>query len=148
MEHLSFIALEEHYTYAPVSRSNPILETFKQTGHPAAERLGDLGAGRLVQMDRVGIRYQLLSLLDPGVQELDNSKSDAARLAREANDALVRAIQAHPDRLGGFAALATQDPETAALELRRALKELGHHRGVRRPNPGLAIPGRERDREY
>jgi predicted TIM-barrel fold metal-dependent hydrolase len=46
-------------------------------------------------------------------------------IARRANDELAAAIARHPDRLMGFAALAPKDPEAAAAELERCVKELG-----------------------
>ncbi len=46
-------------------------------------------------------------------------------LARDANDQLASAIDAHPDRFGGFATLPTSDPEAAAAELERTVHELG-----------------------
>ena len=44
---------------------------------------------------------------------------------KQANDELAAAIDKYPDRLTGFAALAPKDPEAAAKELERAVKELG-----------------------
>jgi 2,3-dihydroxybenzoate decarboxylase len=46
-------------------------------------------------------------------------------VAREANDHLAAEIAKRPDRFAGFAALAMQDPEEAARELTRCVKELG-----------------------
>jgi predicted TIM-barrel fold metal-dependent hydrolase len=41
------------------------------------------------------------------------------------NDRLGAAVAMHPDRLGGFAHLPLQDPEDAADEFRRAVRDLG-----------------------
>ena len=75
-------------------------------------------------MDAAGIDFQILSLFDPGVQD----ETDVARaidLARRANDELAETVRANPNRFGGFATLATQDPDAAAAELERAVTELG-----------------------
>jgi 2,3-dihydroxybenzoate decarboxylase len=49
----------------------------------------------------------------------------AASLARAANDELAAAIAAHPTRFAGLAAIAPQDPATAARELERGVRALG-----------------------
>jgi 5-carboxyvanillate decarboxylase len=86
------------------------------------QRLLDIGAGRIEQMDQAGIDVQLLSLTAPGVQVFDTDT--ATRLATESNDALAEAIARFPKRLAGLAAVAPQDPEKAADEIARA-KRLG-----------------------
>jgi uncharacterized protein len=65
---------------------------------------------------------QVLSLsgsmdrLDPAV---------ATALAGDTNDRLAVALQAHPDRFAAFATLALQEPEKAALEFERCVRQLG-----------------------
>ena len=54
------------------------------------------------------------------------------------NDRLADAVRRHPDRLQGFATLATPDPEAAAAELGRAVTKLGFN--------GAMLYGRTRDR--
>jgi 2,3-dihydroxybenzoate decarboxylase len=50
----------------------------------------------------------------------------AVQAARRANDFLCeKLIARHPDRYAGFAAVALQDPEAAAKELERCVKQLG-----------------------
>jgi 2,3-dihydroxybenzoate decarboxylase len=49
----------------------------------------------------------------------------AIGVAREANDVLAGEIAKRPDRFLGFAALPMQDPDEAARELSRCVKELG-----------------------
>ena len=44
-------------------------------------------------------------------------------LAQDANDFLSDAVNLHPDRFAGFAALPTAAPDTAADELERMVKE-------------------------
>jgi 5-carboxyvanillate decarboxylase len=86
-------------------------------------KLGDLGEGRIRQMDADGIDMQLLLLSAPGVQTLEEAL--ATELAAMANDRLAAATRAHPERLAGLAAVAPQNPEKAALELQRAVRTLG-----------------------
>src|SRR5216684_1342046 len=86
-------------------------------------QLEDLGADRLHHMDVMGVDVQVLSYPLSGLQVLP--AAEAVPLARDANDQLATAIQAHPDRFAGFATLPTPDPSAAAAELERAVKKLG-----------------------
>jgi 5-carboxyvanillate decarboxylase len=88
-----------------------------------SERLQDLGARRIADMDATGIDVQILSLTSPGVQIFD--ADTAVGLARSANDELAAAIAAHPTRYAALAAVAPQDPAAAAKELERAVQKLG-----------------------
>ena len=115
------IALEEHYpdaevaaaTRGPASGVSPYV----------AERLDDLGALRLREMDEAGIDFQVLSHSIPGLQGVD--AESGPELARRANDRLAEAVRAHPDRFGAFAALPTANPRAAADELERTVTRLG-----------------------
>jgi 2,3-dihydroxybenzoate decarboxylase len=133
---MRIVSIEEHFAYEPVTRYCDVLDLFRKYGNPACDKLPDVASGRLADMDRAGIDYQLLSLLDPGVQELD--AKTAVPLAREANDFLAQMIAQHPDRFGGFATLATQDPASAAEELERCVRKLNFK--------GAMINGRSGDR--
>lgn len=93
------------------------------SGGPFGARLLDLGAGRLAGMDDQGVDTQVLSITQPGVQNL--GAAQAVPLAREANDLIAATVAAHPDRFEGFATLPTPDPAAAAAELYRAVGELG-----------------------
>jgi 2,3-dihydroxybenzoate decarboxylase len=88
-----------------------------------AERLEDLGARRIADMDATGIDLQILSLTAPGVQIFD--ADTATGLARSANDELAAAIASYPARYSGLAAIAPQSPKAAAQELERAVTKLG-----------------------
>jgi predicted TIM-barrel fold metal-dependent hydrolase len=59
----------------------------------------------------------------------------ATALARAYNDWLAEYCGANPRRLIGAAMLPFQDPEAAALELRRTVREHGHRAAFVRPNP-------------
>src|SRR5262245_33876539 len=95
---------------------------------PFMQKAFDLGEGRLREMDAAGISMQLLLLSSPGVQLFDAPQ--AVEFAKLANDQAAAAVKAHPDRLAALAAIAPQDPRTAALELERAVKQLGFHGAV------------------
>ena len=121
---MSLIALEEHYAWDPASADNVVGTWLRSNNAVAYQRLYDRGPLRLEQMDAAGIDFQILSLFDPGVQD----ETDVARaidLAPRANDDLAETVRGNPDRFGGFATLATQDPDAAAAELERAVTELG-----------------------
>ncbi len=121
---MSLIALEEHYAWDPASADNVVGTWLRSNNEIAYQRLYDRGPLRLEQMDAAGIDFQILSLFDPGVQ----AETDVARaidLARRANDDLAETVRGNPDRFGGFATLATQDADAAAVELERAVTELG-----------------------
>jgi predicted TIM-barrel fold metal-dependent hydrolase len=121
---MGLIALEEHFAWDPASTGNPVA-TWLQSNNPVGyARLYDRGPLRLEQMDAAGIDFQILSLFDPGVQE----EPDVARaidLAQRANDELAETVRGIPQRFGGFATLATQDADAAAVELERAVSDLG-----------------------
>jgi len=74
-------------------------------------------------MDAMGVDVQVLSYTSAGLPAIP--ATEAVPLAREINDQLAAAIQAHPDRFAGFASLPTPDPEAAAIELERAVHTLG-----------------------
>jgi len=118
------IALEEHYAWDPVSADSEVGTWINGRSSRTYQRLCDRGEGRLAQMDAAGIDFQVLSLFDPGVQA-DRDAVRATDNARRANDDLAETVRRHPARFGGFAALATQDPDGAAAELRRAVTDLG-----------------------
>ena len=115
------IALEEHYFDAEVKTH---IRGLDDTRLPRiVERLDDLGALRLKEMDEAGIDVQVLSHANPSLQKLD--AETAVPLARRVNDRLHQAVLAHPDRFAGFAALPTADPKAAADELERTVTRLG-----------------------
>ncbi|MDF2830333.1 MAG: putative TIM-barrel fold metal-dependent hydrolase [Mycobacterium sp.] len=121
---MPLIALEEHFAWDPASVGNPVA-TWLQSHDPVAhQRLYDRGPLRLEQMDAAGIDFQIMSLFDPGVQE-EEDVATAIDLARGANDELAESVRSNPGRFGGFATLATQDPDAAADELERAVTDLG-----------------------
>ena len=114
------IALEEHFV---------IPETLAQSyGAPAGpelqRQLADIGSVRIAEMDRGGLDVCILSLVGDGIQAIPDV-SEAIRIARQANDHLADQIAKNPKRFKGFAALPLQDPQAAAQELTRCIRELG-----------------------
>jgi 2,3-dihydroxybenzoate decarboxylase len=122
---ISKIALEEHflcpgfedYWRATTGSIDPAVAS------SLFARLTDFGETRLEAMDRAGIARAVLSIAGPGVQS-ERDVAVASRRAHEANDFLAREVEKRPDRYSGFAHLAMQDPQAAADELERCLREL------------------------
>lgn len=120
------IALEEHFMhpdfvdYWAMTAPNISPDLFGK----ARGALEDFGEARLAAMDSIGVEKAILSLAGPGVQAEKRTET-ATRLAREVNDFLAGQIAKAPNRYGGFAHLAMQDPKAAADELERCVRELG-----------------------
>lgn len=134
------ITLEEHFAN-PSFFEGPgreFAEQARQPHHPMAAvpgKLLDLGAARLAEMDAAGIDMQILSINAPGVEQLDADHQIA--LAKESNEYVAAAVEAHPDRFAAFAALPVAKPELAANELKTLVRDKsfrgavinGHTRG-------------------
>ncbi|MGH8723343.1 MAG: amidohydrolase family protein [Burkholderiales bacterium] len=125
------IAIEEHFI-TPMYRERVGANEFRnfylksrgaQVGHDIVEQNADLGAKRLAHMDAAGIDVQVLSFGSPGAEAF--AADVAIPMARQANELLFETTRKHPKRFAGFAALPTADPEAAARELERCVKQLG-----------------------
>lgn len=101
----------------PVSADRPYVLPMRDVLPKAA----DVGAGRIADMDEHGIDMQVLSYSNP--LQLAPA-GQGIELAQAANDRLADAARAHPTRFAGFAALPWQNPQAAARELERAVKDL------------------------
>src|SRR5438270_13878941 len=88
------IALEEHYFDPEVKRHISGLDM--TTSPRIIERLDDVGALRLREMDEAGIDLQVLSHANPGLQKLDADTD--LRLARGANGWHHHAVRAQTER--------------------------------------------------
>jgi uncharacterized protein len=124
---MRIVALEEHFTIPALMRAiDP--QAIARRGFPPGfgaaldTQLADLGALRIGEMDQAGITMQVLSLTGPGADLV--AGAEGVSLARNVNDALAKAIAAHPDRLAGFAHLPMQSPQAAADELERAYQRI------------------------
>jgi 5-carboxyvanillate decarboxylase len=142
------IAIEEHFlteryiTYLHSRKDFPKRDIIEQAGkkferdwwspakyrlinpdNPKTRKIINLGKGRLKEMDEAGIDTQVLSLSFPGVEMFD--APDGTSMAKVVNDELSEVVKRYPERFAGFASVAPQDPDAAANELERAVKELG-----------------------
>ena len=107
------VSLWGFYGTSPSERATQILD-----------RLLDLGEGRIASMDATGIDKAILALTSPGVQPMLDP-AEAKGIASRANDRLADACAQYPDRFIGMTAVAPQDPEWSAAEIRRGARELG-----------------------
>jgi predicted TIM-barrel fold metal-dependent hydrolase len=115
------IALEEHFVLAEtIGTSYAVRDLPPETRH----KILDVGSGRIAEMDRGGLDICILSLTAPGVQAVPDITQAIAQ-ARRTNDYLAENVAKNPKRLKGFATLPLQDPEAAAQELTRCVKNLG-----------------------
>jgi len=118
------IAVEEHFAIEGAKKyKNDVMDA--PTFADVRRRLIDTESLRLEAMDKAGLELSILSFNSPGIQA-ETDAADAVRAAREANDFLSdNVIARHPDRYAGFAAVPLQNPEAAADELERCVKQLG-----------------------
>lgn len=133
------ITIEEHFILKNVSQK---VATFnaKQNGGtlpnalvqkellalvmPTIDDIADVGERRIQFMDESGIDIQVLSY-GPGSPQNITDKTLALELCQEANNELANLIKLHPARFSGFALLPVADPNAAAAELDRTVKQLG-----------------------
>jgi gamma-resorcylate decarboxylase len=115
------IALEEHFILPEnFDTSYTVRDLPPETRH----KILDLGNGRIADMDRGGLDICILSLTAPGIQAVPNIAQAIAQ-ARRTNDYLAENIAKNPKRMKGFATLPLQDPQAAAQELTRCVRDLG-----------------------
>lgn len=115
---MRIITLEEHFT------TPDLMDRFgRQSFHNHGEQLCDLTERRIAEMDAAGIDMQVLSLNSPGTEPL--AADEAVKIASSSNDFLAAAIEHHPGRFAGFAALPTAVPDLAADELERMVCQHG-----------------------
>jgi len=116
------IALEEHFAIQATLGDSQVFGA--HVWGDLGPRLIDIQDMRLREMDKHGVEMMILSLNAPAVQAIHDVKR-AIEVARQANDVLAVEVRKRPDRWAGFAALPMQDPEAAAAELTRCIKDLG-----------------------
>ena len=127
---MTLIAIEEHWMLPdlmsalkavppPLYDESVALNEMGDT----AQRLADLGPGRIAAMDAQGIDVAVLALTPPGTQALPPQQ--AVRLSRAANDAAAAAVGRHPSRFRSLSTLPMSAPDQVAAELKRAAG-LGH----------------------
>lgn len=129
---MKLITFEEHFTdkriveanskYTPPPTNQPkeLTDFYKQ--HAAfGEALLDIENIRLPFMDANRITMQILSYTSPVSDQVP--APEAVKLCTQANDILASRIAEHPDRFAGFATLPMADPQAAASELERCVKD-------------------------
>lgn len=131
---MRIVTLEEHFAIPEIvariapsaiaERGFPPRGATPQFMHVQAA-LAEFGSQRLADMDASGITMQVLSVSGPGADLMPAGESSA--LARDYNDALAAIAAGHPERFAGFAHLPMTNPEEAAKELERAVRQLGFH---------------------
>ena len=121
------IALEEHFVIdepAHVDRWLTLVPTVPKDIIARIKRpLCDLGEARIAAMAEAHIDFAVLSNVGTVQGTLD--AATAMTLARQANDHLAKAVQAHPEHFAGFATVPLQDPKAGADEFERAMRDLG-----------------------
>lgn len=118
------IALEEHFSGPGFEKYlDAVRAEFDSDVLAAIEKLlPEFNEKRLAAMDAAQIEISVLSQTAPGVQA-ERDLDTARKSASASNDFLADQISKHPSRYRGFACLAMQDPQGAALELARCVKE-------------------------
>jgi uncharacterized protein len=131
---MKIIGFEEHWVLPAIAEANPnsprkLFDTMRSGRFEDSDADGgwptgilDLGEHRIAAMDAAGIDVQILSNV-PGAEAVEVPL--AVQLARQANDAVAAAFSQHPGRLRGFATLPMGDPDAAAAELDRAVRDEG-----------------------
>jgi predicted TIM-barrel fold metal-dependent hydrolase len=133
------ITIEEHFVLKKISQrvaefnskqnggilsNDPVQKELMAFVLPAFDDIEDVGDRRIKFMDESGIDIQVLSYGVGSPQNITDHKL-AIELCQEANNELANLIKIHPTRFAGFAILPVADPNAAAEELNRAVKELG-----------------------
>ncbi len=138
---MRLIAIEEHFLTPQIhaawkssSLGTEGTDAFDERTE-IAERLEDLGEGRIALMDEAGVDVQVLSVTTPALHNLEPEES--VHLARQTNDFLAEVVARNPTRFQGFATLPMPAPEIAASELERCVRQHGFK--------GAMLCGRTRD---
>jgi aminocarboxymuconate-semialdehyde decarboxylase len=79
---------------------------------------------RLEEMDRANVSMQVLSTV-PVMFSYWAKPVDALDLSRRLNDHIAEVVRANPTRFTGLATIPLQDPDLAARELERCVRDLG-----------------------
>ena len=116
------ITLEEHFTTPEFLKATGQAGEADERMQGVVRRLLEIGEGRIADMDAGKIDMQVMSLSSAGLDKLPAATATA--LVHDINDQLADAVSAHPNRFAAFATLALQEPEKAALEFERCIKEL------------------------
>jgi len=79
---------------------------------------------RIEEMDRAGVSMQVLSTV-PVMFSYWAKPNDALDLSKRLNDHIAEVVRANPARFTGLATIPLQDPDLAAREIERCVRDLG-----------------------
>lgn len=118
------IAFEEHFALEETLQETRSFAGDSGIWDDFTRQILDLDDQRLERMDKTGIELAVLSLNAPGIQGILDA-DEAMNVAKKANERMAEAVARHPGHYDAFAALPMHDPESAAEELTRCVRELG-----------------------
>jgi 2,3-dihydroxybenzoate decarboxylase len=119
------IALEEAWTIPElIFQAGNTTAAFGGTNAELKANLLDIHNQRLTSMNENNIDFMVLSCAQPCIQGISDP-IEAANLSVFVNNQLAASIANNTERFGAFASLAMHNATAAALELKRAVTELG-----------------------
>lgn len=124
-EAVSTSVFEAAFTVPRINEASELTYTSSEYNQDVERRLTDLEL-RVKSMDETGIDISVLSLTMPGIEGVADPVL-AVKYAREVNDEIYKLYVTgkYSNRFRAFACVAMQDPEAAAAEAKRAVRELG-----------------------
>lgn len=121
------IALEEHWETSEfanhAARKSKAQDYLEDYFKDVVWRLGEVDR-RVEDNLANGIGLSVISFTQPGVEALTDA-DEAVDTARRVNEQAAEFVTRHPENLRAFAAVPLQDPERAADELKRAVRDVG-----------------------
>lgn len=103
--------------------SNERIKKIAVEEHTGAEATIDQ---RLRDMDEAGVDMHVTSgMMMGGGRGTTTTTAEIVASHKKANEALSKLVEKYPNRIAGYTSLPLQDPDAAAGELERAVKELG-----------------------